>query len=195
VDEAHALRRKTAAHAHGATGAKRAIRAGIDSIEHGTFLDDDALEMMRARGTYYIPTLMAPWWLGQQLEKGVYMPPEIAAKVRTAVAAIDATFRKALAQGVRIGLGTDAGVYPHGDNAKQFETMTEWGMKPIDAIRAATVNAAELLGRRQEVGVVAKGAFADIIAVQGDPREQVKLLESVKFVMKAGRVYKNDWAK
>src|SRR5271155_2031166 len=109
VDEAHALRRKTAAHAHGAEGAKRAIRAGIDSIEHGTFLDDEALEMMKQRGTYYIPTLMAPWWLGQQLEKGVYMPPEIAAKVRTAVAAIDATFRKALAQGIRIGLGTDAG--------------------------------------------------------------------------------------
>jgi imidazolonepropionase-like amidohydrolase len=104
-------------------------------------------------------------------------------------------FRRALLGGDRMAFGTDAGVYPHGDNAKQFAIMTEYGMKPLDAIRAATLNAAELLGRGKEIGVVAKGGFADIIAVQGDPRADVKLLENVRFVMKDGRVYRNGWEK
>jgi imidazolonepropionase-like amidohydrolase len=190
VDEAHALRRKTAAHAHGATGAKRAIRAGIDSIEHGTFLDDEALEMMRARGTYYIPTLMAPWWLGQQLEKGVYMPPEIAAKVRAAVAAIDATFRKALAQGIRIGLGTDAGVYPHGRNAGEFALMVKLGMAPIEALKAGTSVDAELLGVADRLGSLEKGKIADVVAVPGDPTVDIAQTGKVLLVMKEGVVYK-----
>src|SRR3984957_6537962 len=190
VDEAHALRRKTAAHAHGASGAKRAIKAGIDSIEHGSFLDDEALEMMRARGTYYIPTLMAPWWLGQQLEKGVYMPPEIAAKVSTAVAAIDATFRKALAQGVRIGLGTDAGVYPHGRNAGEFVLMVKLGMPPIDALKAGTSVDAELLGVADRLGSLEKGKIADVVAVPGDPTVDIAQTGKVLLVMKEGVVYK-----
>jgi imidazolonepropionase-like amidohydrolase len=190
VDEAHALRRKTAAHAHGATGAKRAIRAGIDSIEHGTFLDDEALEMMRARGTYYIPTLMAPWWLGQQLEKGAYMPPEIAAKVRAAVAAIDATFRKALARGVRIGLGTDAGVYPHGRNAGEFVLMVKLGMPPIEALKAGTSVDAELLGVADRLGSLEKGKVADVVAVPGDPTVDIAQTGKVLLVMKEGVVYK-----
>jgi imidazolonepropionase-like amidohydrolase len=190
VDEAHALRRKTAAHAHGATGAKRAIRAGIDSIEHGTFLDDEALEMMHARGTYYIPTLMAPWWLGQQLEKGIYMPPEIAAKVRAAVAAIDATFRKALAQGIRIGLGTDAGVYPHGRNAGEFVLMVKLGMPPIEALKAGTSVDAELLGVADRLGSLEKGKIADVVAVPGDPTIDIAQTGKVLLVMKEGVVYK-----
>jgi imidazolonepropionase-like amidohydrolase len=114
VDEAHALRRKTAAHGHGATGAKRAIRAGTDSIEHGSFLDDEALDMMKERGTVLVPTQMAVWWIGNQLEHGVYFPPEIALKARQAIASINQMFGKAIAKGVIIGLGTDAAVEPHG---------------------------------------------------------------------------------
>jgi imidazolonepropionase-like amidohydrolase len=190
VDEAHALHRKTAAHAHGATGAKRAIRAGIDSIEHGSFLDDEALDMMRARGTYYIPTLMAPWWLGQQLEKGVYMPPAVAAKARAAIQSIEATFRKALARGIRIGLGTDAGVYPHGQNAGEFALMVKLGMPPIDALKAGTSVDAELLGVAGQLGSLEKGKIADVVAVPGDPTRDITLTQKVMFVMKEGIVYK-----
>ena len=190
VDEAHALHRKTAAHAHGATGAKRAIRAGIDSIEHGSFLDDEALEMMRARGTYYIPTLMAPWWLGQQLEKGVYMPPAVAAKARAAIQSIDTTFRKALAQGIHIGLGTDAGVYPHGKNAGEFVLMVKLGMQPIDALKAGTSVDAELLGVAGQLGSLEKGKIADVVAVPGDPTQDITQTQKVVFVMKEGVIYK-----
>ena len=123
------------------------------------------------------------------------MLPESIEKERNLGKLERASFRRALLGGARMAFGTDAGVYPHGDNAKQFAIMTEYGMKPLDAIHAATVNAAELLGRSKEIGVVAKDAFADIIAVQGDPRADVKLLESVKFVMKGGRVYKSVWEK
>ena len=126
IDEAHALRRKVAAHAHGATGAKRAIRAGIDSIEHGTFLDDEALDMMKARGTYYVPTLMAAQGLKERLSDG-YVPPAIEAKARAAMAALDGTVRKALAKGVKIAVGTDAAVYPHGRNAGEFVDWCAWG--------------------------------------------------------------------
>ena len=190
VDEAHALHRKTAAHAHGATGAKRAIRAGIDSIEHGSFLDDEALGMMRARGTYYIPTLMAPWWIGQELEKGVYMPAPVAAKARAAIQSIDATFRKALAMGIRIGLGTDAGVYPHGKNAGEFVLMVKLGMPPIDALKAGTSVDAELLGIAGQLGSLEKGKIADVVAVPGDPTQDITQTQKVMFVMKEGIVYK-----
>lgn len=190
VDEAHALHRKTAAHAHGATGAKRAIRAGIDSIEHGSFLDDEALEMMRAQGTYYIPTLMAPWWLGQQLEKGVYMPPAVAAKARAAIESINLTFGKALARGIRIGLGTDAGVYPHGKNAGEFVLMVKLGMAPLDALKAGTSVDAELLGVAGRLGSLGAGKTADVVAVPGDPTADITATQKVIFVMKEGVVYK-----
>src|SRR5207245_8780062 len=134
VDEAHALRLKTAAHAHGAEGAKRAIRAGIDSIEHGSFLDEEALDMMKARGTYLVPTLMAPDYLRQKLDAGVYFPPKIAAKARDAIAFIHARIKRAHAKGVRIGLGTDAAVYPHGLNAGEFHLMLDLGMQPVGAL-------------------------------------------------------------
>jgi imidazolonepropionase-like amidohydrolase len=195
VDEAHALRRKTAAHAHGATGAKRAISAGIDSIEHGTFLDDEALNLMKARGTVWIPTLAASWWIGQQLEHGNYMPPEIAAKARTAIASIQATFRKALAKGVKIGFGTDAAVYPHGMNAVEFGLMVKFGMQPIDALKTATSVDADLLGLASRLGTLEAGKIADVVAVPGDPTADIHQTESVFFVMKDGVVYRNDRAK
>ena len=136
VDEAHALRRKTAAHAHGATGAKRAILAGIDSIEHGSFLDDEALRMMKEKGTFLVPTLIAGWWIVQQVDqKKLMLPPAIVAKARAAAGAAGDTFHRAVDQGVRIGFGTDAGVYPHGMNATEFELMVEHGMKPLEKAR------------------------------------------------------------
>jgi imidazolonepropionase-like amidohydrolase len=191
VDEAHALRKKAAAHAHGATGAKRAIRAGIDSIEHGTFLDDEALDMMKARGTFLVPTLMATQGGKEKLGKGLY-PPQIEAKMTAAIAAIDATMRRAIAKGVRIGLGTDAGVYPHGRNNEEFAQMVARGMRPIDALVAGTSADAELLGIQEKVGSLAPGKQADVVAMPGDPEASIRMTEKVFFVMKDGVVYRND---
>jgi len=194
VDEAHALRLKTAAHAHGAEGAKRAIRAGINSIEHGSFLDEEALDMMKARGTYLVPTLMAPDYLRQKLDAGVYFPPKIAAKARDAIASIQSMFKRALGKGVRIGLGTDAAVYPHGLNAGEFHLMVDLGMKPVDALKAGTSSDAELLGMANQVGSLEAGKLADIVAVPGDPIVDIRQTEHVFFVMKEGVVYRNDRA-
>lgn len=192
VDEAHALRMKTAAHAHGAEGAKRAIRAGVDSIEHGSFLDDEALEMMKARGTYLVPTLLAPQGLQEKFDRGVYMPPAIAEKARKAIAAIRSTFQRALAKGVKIGLGTDAAVYPHGRNAEEFHLMVDLGMKPIDALKAGTSADADLLGLPEKIGALEAGKIADVVAVPGDPFENIRQTEHVFFVMKDGVIYKNE---
>ena len=194
VDEAHALRLKSAAHAHGAEGAKRAIRAGIDSIEHGTFLDDEALDMMKQRGTYLVPTLMAPVGIQEQIQKGLYIPPPILVKAQAAIAAAHQTFQKALAKGVKIGLGTDAGVYPHGRNTEEFHQMVDLGMKPIAALKAGTSADAELLGLSDKIGTLEPGKFADVVAVPGDPVENIRQTEHVFFVMKEGVVYKNDRA-
>jgi len=192
VDEAHALRLKTAAHAHGAEGAKRAIRAGIDSIEHGSFLDDEALEMMKQRGTYYVPTLMAVQGLSEQIDKGVAIPPAILPKAQAAIAAIHLTFQKALAKGIRIGLGTDAAVYPHGRNAEEFHQMVDLGMKPIDALKAGTSSDADLLGLADKIGTLENGKLADVVAVPGNPAENIRQTEHVFFVMKEGVIYKNE---
>ena len=192
VDEAHALRRKTAAHAHGAEGAKRAIRAGIDSIEHGTFLDDEALDMMKQRGTYLVPTLMAPHGIQEQIDKGTYIPPPILAKAKAAIAAGNQMFQKALAKGVKIGLGTDAAVYPHGRNTEEFHLMVDLGMKPIDALKAGTSADADLLGLADKIGTLESGKLADVVAVPGDPVENIRQTEHVFFVMKEGVIYKND---
>ena len=192
VDEAHALRRKTAAHAHGAEGAKRAIRAGIDSIEHGTFLDDEALDMMKQRGTYLVPTLMAIQGLQEQMDRGVYIPPAILVKAKVAIAAIHQTFQKAMAKGVKIGLGTDAAVYPHGRNTEEFHQMVDLGMKPIDALRAGTSSDADLLGLADKIGTLEAGKLADVVAVPGDPLQNVRQTEHVFFVMKEGVIYRND---
>ena len=192
VDEAHALRLKTAAHAHGAEGAKRAIRAGIDSIEHGSFLDDEALNLMKQRGTYYVPTLMAAQGLSEQMAKGVAIPPPILVKANAAIAAIHQTFQKALGMGIKIGLGTDAAVYPHGRNPEEFHQMVDLGMKPIDALKAGTSADAELLGLADKIGTLEPGKLADVVAVPGDPGENIRATEHVFFVMKEGVIYKND---
>ena len=194
VDEAHALRRKTAAHAHGATGAKRAIRAGIDSIEHGSFLDDEALSLMKAKGTVFIPTLMATWWISDRLERGAYFPPAIEAKARLAIASVNAVVRKAVAQGVIVGLGTDAAVYPHGKNAHEFALLVGDGLTPAAALRAGTSVDAELLGLAQQIGTLEPGKLADIVAVPGDPLSDIRQTEKVFFVMRDGQVYRNDRA-
>ncbi len=191
VDEAHALRKKAAAHAHGATGAKRAIRAGIDSIEHGTFLDDEALDMMKARGTFLVPTLMATQGGKEMLGKNIY-PPPIEAKMVAAIAAIDQTLKKALAKGVRIGLGTDAAVYPHGRNPEEFGQLVARGMSPLDALKAGTTGDAELLGIANKLGSLAPGKLADIVAMPGDPTQNIRQTEKVFFVMKDGVIYRND---
>ncbi|MBI4486467.1 MAG: amidohydrolase family protein, partial [Acidobacteria bacterium] len=192
VDEAHALKLKTAAHAHGAEGAKRAIRAGIDSIEHASFLDDEALEMMKQKGTYYVPTLMAGQGLSEQMQSGMYIPPAIRAKAELALAAMKKTFQTALGKGVKIALGTDAAVYPHGRNAEEFHQMVDLGMKPIDALKAGTSSAADLLGLTGRIGTLEAGKTANIVAVEGDPTRNIRQTERVFFVMKDGIVYKNE---
>jgi imidazolonepropionase-like amidohydrolase len=193
VEEAHALRRKTAAHAHGAEGAKRAIRAGIDSIEHGSFLDDEALRLMKEKGTFYVPTLIAPWWIVQQVDQGkLVLTPEVIAKARQAAESVNQTFRKAVEMGVHIGLGTDAAVYPHGMNAKEFELMVENGLKPVEALKAATSADAELLGLAGRIGTLEPGKLADIVAVPGDPIQDIRQTAKVKFVMKEGIIYRRD---
>ncbi len=194
VDEAHALRLKAAAHAHGAEGAKRAIRAGIDSIEHGTFLDDEALQMMKARGTVLIPTLMANEGEKERMARGLHFPPPIEAKALAAAAAIDEAVAKAIRMGVKIGFGTDAAVYPHGRNAEEFHLMVALGMKPLEALKSATSVDAELLGMADQIGALAAGKLADVIACPGDPTQDIRATEKVFFVMKDGVVYRNDRA-
>ncbi len=195
VDEAHALRMKAAAHAHGAEGAKRAIRAGIDSIEHGTFLDDEALDLMKARGTFFNPTLMAAQGLRERLARGNSLPPAIREKATRAAAALDATVRKAIAKGVRISFGTDAAVYPHGRNAEEFAEMVRLGMKPVDALKTATSVDAELFGVADRLGSLEAGKIADVIATPGDPTKDITVTQKVLFVMKEGVVYRNDRGK
>jgi imidazolonepropionase-like amidohydrolase len=192
VDEAHALRRKTAAHAHGNEGAKRAIRAGIDSIEHGSFLDDEALDMMKQRGTFLVPTLIAGESLREAIAKGLFLPPAIVEKTNAALASKSQMFQRALAKGVKIGFGTDAAVYPHGRNAEEFYLMTDLGMKPIDALKAGTSVDAELLGLADKIGTLEAGKLADVVAVPGDPVQNIRQTEHVFFVMKEGVIYRND---
>jgi imidazolonepropionase-like amidohydrolase len=187
VEEAHALRRKTAAHAHGSEGAKRAIRAGIDSIEHGTFLDDEALQMMKSAGTYLVPTLSVRSGLAESK-----FPPLVQQKVDVTVKSQDSMVKRALATGVKIALGTDAAVYPHGNNALEFALMAADGMSPAQSLEAGTSVAAELLGLSAKVGTLAAGHQADLVAVPGNPLEDIKVTGSVLFVMKDGVVYRND---
>jgi len=192
IDEAHALRRKVAAHAHGAEAAKRAVRAGVDSIEHGSFLDDEALDMMKKNGTYYVPTLMALQGLSEQMAQGMYIPPAVRIKAELAMASLHKTFQKALAKGVKIGLGTDAAVYPHGRNSEEFHQMVDLGMKPVDALKAGTSADADLLGLADKIGTLEPGKLADIVAVHGNPIENIRQTEHVFFVMKEGVVYKAE---
>ncbi|HXG33593.1 MAG TPA: amidohydrolase family protein [Bryobacteraceae bacterium] len=192
VDQAHTMRRKAAAHAHGAEGAKRAIRAGIDSIEHGSFLDDEALKMMVRRGTFYVPTLMAAQGLRERLERGARLDPRQERKARLALDALDVTVRKAIRMGVRIAFGTDAAVYPHGRNAEEFAQLVARGLAPLDALKAATSVNAELFGLSDRLGTLEAGKLADIVAVPGDPTRDIRVTEKVFFVMKEGVIYRNE---
>ena len=187
--EAHKLGRKVAAHAHGTESIKDAIRAGIDSIEHSSLIDDEGIRMAKEHGTYLVFDIYNDDYILGMGEK-VGMLPESIEKEKKVGKLQRANFRKAFEAGAKIAFGTDSGVYPHGDNAKQFSTMVAFGMKPVDAIQAATVNAADLIGWADKVGALEKGHYADLIAVDGDPLVDVKVLENVKFVMKGGNVVK-----
>jgi len=189
VDEAHTLRRKTAAHSHGAESSKRAILAGIDSIEHGTFLDDEDMRMMHDRGTFLVPTLTTRVGLAESK-----FPPLVQAKATKAVQQQDAMVKRALALGVKIALGTDAAVYPHGENALEFAFMTADGMTPAQSLIAGTASAAELLGLQDKIGALKPGMLGDVVAVPGNPLENIKLTQSVIFVMKDGVILRNDRA-
>ena len=192
VDEARALRRRTAAHSHGATAAKRAVLAGIDSIEHGSFLDEEALDLMKKRGVVLVPTLMT----GETELKleALGAPPRVVEKAMAARAAMFRTFRRAVEKGVVIGFGTDSAVTPHGQNAREFRYMVENGMGAADALRAATSVNARLLGVADRLGALEAGKLADVIAVPGDPTRDVRTTEQVLFVMKDGAVHRNDRA-
>jgi len=189
VDEAHTLHRKAAAHSHGAESSKRAIRAGIDSIEHGTFLDDEAMRMMHDRGVYLVPTLTTRVGIAESK-----FPPLVQAKADRAVKQQDAMVKRALELGVKIALGTDAAVFPHGSNAVEFQLMAAAGMTPAQSLQAGTVVAADLLGLKDTVGILRTGMAADIVAVPGDPLTDIKTTQNVFFVMKDGKVYRNDRA-
>ncbi len=184
VQEANRHGLKVAAHAHGTEGIKAAVRAGVASIEHGSMLDDEAIGLMKRNGTYLVPTayLLSTFHFDS-------MPPAIAAKARQVIPLAQESHRRAIRAGVKIALGTDAAVYPHGDNARELATYVDYGMRPADALRAATVNAADLLGVTDRA-VIAAGKLADLIAVRGNPLEDVKTVQQVLWVMKGGVVVK-----
>ena len=191
ADEAHRAGRKIAAHAHGTQGIKDAVRAGIDSIEHGSLIDAEGIELMKQHGTYLVADIYNDdYILGKAVDFG--LPKEMVDKEKTVGRLQRENFAKAVAAGVKIAFGTDAGVYPHGDNAKQFFYMVKFGMTPAAAIRAATQNAADLIDRAKDEGTLEAGKFADVIAVTANPLEDVKVLEHVSFVMKGGKVYKDE---
>ncbi|HEY3601644.1 MAG TPA: amidohydrolase family protein [Chthoniobacterales bacterium] len=189
VDESHRLRKKVAVHCHGDQAAKEAINAGVDSIEHGSFLKPDTLQLMKQKGTYLTPTLMASEYIMGKLSQ---YPPALQAKAKAATAARSEMFRNALRIGVKISFGTDAAVFPHGQNAKEFALMTGLGMKPIDALLSATSVDADLLGVANKLGTLEKGKLADVIAMPGDPTKDMTATERVFFVMKDGKIVKNE---
>jgi len=189
IDEAHRLRKKAAAHCHGDRAAREAVLAGVDSIEHGSFLSQETLELMKTRGTFLVPTLLAGEWTGGRLEK---FPQEIAAKAKAALAARSVMFRTAAQLGVRIGFGTDSAVSPHGINAREFALMTGLGMPAIAALKSATSVDAELLGIAAKVGTIEPGKLADIIAMPGDPTIDITATERVVYVMKEGTTVKHN---
>ena len=194
VEEAHRLGRKVAAHAHGAQAILWASRAGVDSIEHGSYIDDAGIAEMKKNGTYLVPTLYLGDWFLENAEK-IGTPPDLIAKAREVIPAARKNVQRAFAAGVKVGFGTDAAVYPHGLNAHEFAVYVKLGMTPLAAIQTATVNDADLLGWSDKVGTLAPGKFADLIAVDGDPLADVTTLERVKFVMKGGEVVKNAYGK
>ncbi|WP_375416720.1 amidohydrolase family protein [uncultured Hymenobacter sp.] len=192
VSTARDLGMRVACHAHGAEGIKRAIRAGVSSIDHGTLMDDEGRALAKKNGTWYVPTIIA----GKAVADSARIPGYFSAAVQPKALAIGPQLQGSLGRaykaGVKIAFGTDAGVYRHGLNAKEFQYMTEAGMPPLEAIRAATLNAAELLGQTANLGALEAGKFADLVAVEGDPLQDITQLQRVRFVMKQGVVYKQE---
>ncbi len=191
VEEAAMWGRKVAAHAHGAEAIKRAVRAGVASVEHGSLIDDEGIRLMKERGTYLVADIYNDDYIIAEYTR-LGFPQKIIEKERLVGRQQRENFKKAVQAGVKIAFGTDAGVYPHGWNAKQFAHMVRWGTTPLQAIQAATVNAADLLGWADRVGALEPGKFADVIAVMGDPLQDVTVLEHVGFVMKGGQVVKDS---
>ena len=190
VADAHRLGRKVAAHAHGAQGIAWAAEAGVDSIEHGSYIDENGIRIMKEHGTYLVPTQYLADWMRDNAVK-IGLPAMYAEKMKTVTAAMRQNVTKAIQAGVKIALGTDAAVYPHGLNAHEFEVYTRLGLTPLQSIQTGTVNAADLLGWSDRVGSLEPGKFADIVAVDGDPLRDITLLQHPTFVMKGGVVYKN----
>jgi imidazolonepropionase-like amidohydrolase len=194
VDEARMWGRKACAHAHGTEAIKMAVRAGVASVEHGSLIDDEGIELMKKHGTFLVADVYNDDYIVAEYQK-LGVPQNIIEKEKLVGRRQRENFRKAVLAGVKVAYGTDAGVFPHGLNGRQFRHMVEWGMTPMQAIQAATVQAAELLGWQAKVGAIVPGRAADIIAVASNPLDDVTVLENVAFVMKNGVVQKNTWAK
>jgi imidazolonepropionase-like amidohydrolase len=192
VAAAHDYGYTVAAHAHGAEGIRRAVAAGVDSIEHGTFMDDADMQLMKQHGTWYVPTIIAGKYVEEKASVPGYYPPQVAAKARQVGPIIQHTAGRAYKAGVKIAFGTDAAVYPHGENAKEFAYMVDAGMPPAFALQAATTHAAELLKKSQDLGSLEPGKYADVVAVPGNPLDDITLMQKVGFVMKAGQVYRRE---
>jgi imidazolonepropionase-like amidohydrolase len=191
IDTAHGLGRKVAAHAHGALGIKNAVLAGVDSIEHGSYINEEDIQLMKQHGTYLVPTLYLGDWLMENLTT-LGLSPNMIEKAKIVLPLARQNIAVAFKEGVKVAFGTDAAVYPHGLNAREFAVMVKLGLSPLQSIQAATVNAADLLGWTDRVGTLEPGKFADIIAIDGDPLADVHVLENVRFVMKGGEVIKNQ---
>ena len=192
VDTAHSLGRKVTAHAHGTDGINAAIRAGVDSIEHGSYLNKESITLFKKHGTYLVPTLLAGATVTEEVLTNPAMPPAIVDKVKQVAPLMESAFRSALKHRINIAYGTDSGVSKHGDNSKEFALMVRYGMTPQQAIVSATRSAAQLLGQQNHIGDLEPGKYADIIAVKGDPEQNIQLLSKVHFVMKEGVVYKHE---
>ncbi len=191
VADAHRLGRKVAAHAHGAQGILWATQAGVDSIEHGSYIDDAGIAEMKKNGTYLVPTVYLQRWMLENMQS-IGMPAMYGVKMRQIIDVARKNLTHAFASGVKVAFGTDAAVYPHGLNAHEFNEYVQMGMTPIQAIQTATVNAADLLGWSDRIGTIEPGKFADIVAVNGDPTKDVTVLQHPTFVMRGGDVYKNE---
>lgn len=189
VETAHDYGYRVAAHAHGAEGMRRAIAAGVDSIEHGTHMTDAVIALMKEKGTWYVPTISAGAFVAHKAREPGYYPEIVRPKALAVGPQIQQTFGRAWRAGVKIAFGTDAGVFPHGDNGREFELMVEAGMPAAEALQTATHNAAQLLDRWHDLGSIAPGKLADVIAVKGDPTADISLMRRIDFVMKAGKVY------
>jgi imidazolonepropionase-like amidohydrolase len=185
--------RKTTAHAHGADGMKAALKAGVDGIEHGTFMDEEVMETMLRRGTFYVPTTLAGVTVAEYATTQDFMPPAIKEKALSVGTKILETLRRGHSAGLRVAFGTDTAVSPHGENAREFELMVKAGMTPMQCIVAATATAAEHIGHSKNLGSIEAGKAADIVATAASPIDDISELRRVQFVMRDGVVYKNAW--